>query len=200
VPNKPILTIDFDDIIDEFFSSFLTWCNKENGTTLTYEEFRDYGDHTLLHPDGDLVTSWINHYAVHHIMDCPPVTGALEQIKRLAEIYELHIVTSRPEYNRLAVEAWLKVHCIAHLFVSITFTNSFGNDPNAPKTDKPTVCTQLGAVAHIDDALSHAEAVTAVGIRVYMLPRPWNEGRIPEGVMLCSNWQELGDQLMLIAA
>ena len=193
---KPAVTVDFDDIIAYFFRGFLPWCAHENGTTLQYEDMHDYGNHCLLHSDADLVREWINYYSEHHQSDCKPVEGVVENLGKLGGYFQLHLVTSRPVCLELVVRSWLQDHDILHLFASLNFTNSFGNDPDAPRTDKPTVCRNLKAIAHIDDAVNHVIAVGEIGVPVYMLERPWNRGKIPTAAILAHNWDEITKLLL----
>ena len=132
----------------------------------------------------------VEHFCHYHHDMVEPVQGAVTEVKVLSATFDLHIVTSRCESLRGITEHWLERH-FAQLITDIHFTNNFGTKHPERQRSKSSVCQSIGAVALIDDALSHASEVASVGIPVVLPNRPWNRGVTPDGVVRVDYWHEI---------
>jgi 5'(3')-deoxyribonucleotidase len=193
---KPVLAVDFDDVVAGFNAAFVQYHNEQFGTAITYEGIYTY-DMPLLY-GSDIPT---NHRRVmefcHYYHDqIEPIEGALENLRKLKKRYRLEIVTSRCESIRRITFGWNRVRA-PRLFAAAHFTNGFATRFPERRRSKLEVCNTIGAVALVDDAVSHANEVAEGGISVFLPTRPWNkEAELHEGVIRVTDWDEITKQLL----
>lgn len=190
--SKKTIAIDFDDVVMQFNSSFVTFHNRHYGTNLAYERLTRYDDWEVMYGcDKETMAQRARdfYHSPDHMLALP-VHGAVEAISHLSSKYLLQIVTSRPDSTRSPTLKWLDTH-FSKLFHNFHFTNIYaGANGVKPKT-KSEVCREIGAVLIIDDAMKHAREVANSGIPALLPDRPWNQGEEPKGVLRVHSWDEI---------
>jgi uncharacterized HAD superfamily protein len=193
---KPVLAVDFDDVIAGFNQAFTDHCREHYGTNVPYESIFTYDMELLYGATREEIRRRVlfSHY-YHDTIE--PIDGAIESLSRLSEHFRLELVTSRCESIKEITLAWKERH-IPGLFAAAHFTNGFATLFPERKRTKASLCREIGAVALIDDATAHAvEVVGQVGIPVYLPDRPWNRNAdLPEGVTRVYGWQEIERSLL----
>lgn len=193
--SKPIIAVDFDDIVASFNYSFANWHNRTYGTSVKYEDITDYIMYNIYRLDRRTLLHRIHIFCHHHHQEIVPLPYVYEEFSILREYFELHIVTSRCESLSQITSEWLNTH-LGDIFVIAHFTNGFGTKYPNNRRLKSTVCQDIGAIALIDDALMHAEEVTVnCSIPVLMPSRPWNQEKTPPGVIRMNDLCEITDWL-----
>lgn len=190
---KKVIAVDFDDIVFDFHGNFHAWHNREYGTTLTYEEIFSFTLQDVFGTDADTMLERVRRFTREEHSYAGLMPGALEGLKRLQRIADLHIVTSRSESNHGVVDEWMISRNCRDIFTKLHFTNGYGGLAEHRKRTKSEVCMEIGAVLHIEDAISHAaEVVSGACIPVIMPNRPWNRAwQHPEGVHRVDSWDEM---------
>lgn len=190
---KPVIAVDFDDVIAEFGKTFIWFHNRYYGTALTFEDAVEY-DLTITfgtdrHSMVRRVSTFVHEY--HNLI--PPLTDVHHSLRRLAADFELHLVTNRQESTRAITHRWLSHHGLDH-FAALHFTNAFGTIEHIKRT-KLEVCQEIGATLLIDDAPENARAVSAGSIPVLLMMRPWNMSVSGEYITPVSDWTEAVRQI-----
>jgi 5'(3')-deoxyribonucleotidase len=190
--SKPVIAVDFDDVLLDFNRGFLTSHNLLYGTKLTYDQLINYDNWEVVYgTDKDtMVERAKRFYHSPEHQRTLPVEGTLQAVADLAKDYSLQIVTSRPETVRDATLQWLDRH-FPGLFSDFHFTNIYAAATGVQPKNKAEVCRSIGARTLIDDALRHAREVSSSGIPVLLPDRPWNRGETPPGVHRLQTWDDI---------
>jgi 5'(3')-deoxyribonucleotidase len=189
---KPVIAIDFDDVVFNFNGHFIPWHNERHGSNVEYEGVCSFTLTDVYGVDADTMLERVRHFThtMHHTVH--PIPGALAALKRLSLHFEPHLLTSRSESTSDITLDWLHRH-IPGVFVSHHFTNEFGGLSHHEVRKKHEVCDEIGAILHIDDASKHANSVAEHADIPTILPdRPWNRNDVlhPNVVRLHS-WPEI---------
>ncbi len=193
---KPVLAVDFDDVVAGFNAAFVQYNNEYFGTNIPYEGIYTYDMPLLYGVDSDTLHRRVMEFCHEHHDRIEPIEGALESLAELKRRYRLEIVTSRCESIMAVTLGWNQVHAF-RLFSAAHFTNGFATKFPERRRTKLEVCRKIGAVAHIDDAVSHANEVADAGIPVFLPTRPWNKGaELSVGVVRVTDWDEIAKQLL----
>ena len=172
---KPVLAVDVDDTIAHLMKSVVAFYSD------TYEppHFKVDDFHTL---EFNLVWGGTRHecdekveryYKSDHFKNgIDPIAGAYEQLKRLKEHFELHVVTARPHHIREATIEWLNKH-YPDLFSDFHFGNLYGLE--GVRKRKSQMCKEIGAVCLIDDSAGYALDCAANKVHVLLFGNyAWN--------------------------
>lgn len=200
--DKRALAVDFDDVCNNFNAAFLRYNQIWNGVphSMRYEDLTDYIFHTVYGVEIEEINEWIWHFCRDHHDDfLKPIGSALAWLRVLRENYEIHMVTSRCESIQKVTRRWLDNYATG-VFDQLHFTNGFATRYPGRRRNKLSVCREIGAVAFVDDALGHVEAVAA-GLQVptFMLTQPWNKSETPTGVIRAQSWDEIGPRLIALS-
>ena len=115
--------------------------------------------------------------------------GAQKVITKLAERYELHIVTARP------VEISQSTHEVINEFFSGIFQEvHFCSSDNGAvyHRPKPLACKEIGVIVHIDDQPETAKACVQEGVPVLLFDRTWNRSApAHDSITRAHSWDEI---------
>jgi uncharacterized HAD superfamily protein len=172
---KPVLGLDFDDVLMDFRSTLDEYHNEKHGTNLTREGAVSYS----------LPDSWdcsedeaakrvVGFYESDHHHAALPVDMAQEAITKLARKHDFVIITSRPEFIKDRTLEWLEKN-YPNTFQNICFTNLYLGEAGAKKRTKAEVCAEYGVKVFVDDNLDNAQDVAEKGFSVLLLDKPWNQ-------------------------
>jgi uncharacterized HAD superfamily protein len=190
--SKPVIAVDFDDVVLGFHDSFRDRFNRLHGTSFTYDQLTNYDNWEKVYGlDPETMTRLA--FEFYHSPDhdlIKPLPQALESITDLARDYSLQIVTSRPESVKTITLNWLERH-LPGKFSDFHFTNLYAGQTGSRIRKKSEVCKALGARAFIDDALKHVRDVASVGIPSLLPDRPWNRTETPPGVHRMQTWDDM---------
>jgi uncharacterized HAD superfamily protein len=193
---KPVLAVDFDDVVAGFNLAFSQWHNTHHGTAVTYEDIYSYDMAHMYGTDQHTANKRVFDFCHHHHDAVEPLHGAIAHLRLLRKRYTLIMVTSRCESIEEITHQWMERHT-PHLFYDTHFTNGFATHFPERKRSKLEVCEAIGAVALIDDAVSHANEVSAgLGISVFLPDRPWNQEGVWDSVTRVYSWEQITEQLL----
>jgi len=197
---KPVLAVDFDDVVNNFNHAFLLYNQFTHGARQQYEDLRTY-DYCIdygIYEEEAHERIWHFCHRLHH--QVRPIEGVVTALRRLNDFYEIHMVTGRCESIAAVTHGWLKDNA-PQVFFETHFTNSFATKHPERRRSKVEVCREIGAVALVDDALHHVgEVAEQLQIPVFMPTRPWNKHTTPVGVTRISDFDEALEHLIKLAA
>lgn len=166
------ILVDIDGVLCEQVQPAL---DRYNATHLT--EFTKADIVTYNKPVGD--TSIGSLIAMIDGDDRPPIPGAVNAMKALANNHYLVACTSRPGLMKIATEWWLNEHQIE--CQDVTFTD-----------DK---AGEAGDIL-IDDYTGHVNAFAATGRKAILFDQPWNRNdKLHPLVSRCHGWTEVLEQV-----
>jgi len=173
---KPIVALDADGVIVDWYAKFLVYLNNELGTTFTLNQVTDHNFESVLGmPVGSMRKHVKKYYQLHPVDTLPKIPGAIEAIKQLAQHYEIIIITSRSEPYRHATHRWFKEHLPG---VPIHFSLG-ANNPYAGGEGRKTkleIAKSLGARYFIDDNPYEFDGWQHDHVTAICFKQPWNAG------------------------
>lgn len=186
---KPIIAIDYDDVLMETAPLILDHYNVRYETKATmkdmlYDDLRPWGV-----SDQAMLISRVEAYLQtedHH--GHPPAQETLRAVACLAEHFELHIVTGRSKRLESITHDTLD-RFFPGVFQSVIFTD-FYHEKRCPKS---VICKKLNAYLLIDDHPHHALDVAKSGMHSLLFGNyPWNQSYVgSESVKRATDWREV---------
>ncbi|KAG5190639.1 hypothetical protein JKP88DRAFT_232053 [Tribonema minus] len=119
----------------------------------------------------------------------PIIAGAKEVLKKYADRFDFHVVTSRQNLLEAETLRWLK-HWYPGVFRGVEFGNHYAQE--GIHRSKPDMCKEIGACLLIDDSMRYATQCASAGIPVVLFgDYAWNAGKAPAGVQRASDWAQV---------
>lgn len=185
---KPI-GVDFDDVIADSHEPFLQFLNRYYQTQIAKEEITEFAVEKWLKVTKDEVMQhWMKFSRENHVI--APRPGAHAMLARLADRYELHIITNRPTSMRETSEQWIAEH-FPGIFSELHFCSS--RKTMRTFRTKSSVLKRLGAHILLEDHPDTAHACASDGIHVYVFDQPWNRQDFPlltGALVRVQDWQD----------
>ncbi len=190
IQSKPVLGIDIDDVLLDLNAQLLSFHNDRYDSHLTFEQWFSF-DLALMFDCSyeEKERRVAEFYASAYNDATQPIKGAREALATLSKTHTIHLITARPEYLRESTLLSLNSH-FAGLFESVHFTGAH-HISTIEKRTKADVCRELGVETFVDDAIHNAEDVAAIGCKVYLLDRPWNQLPVSAGITRVYSWEEI---------
>lgn len=186
--------IDFDDVIIDSGTTICHYHNTKYNTKVTPKDLYTYEFQKVYGCDKDeMIDRIFKFYFTPEHKQTPPISGAIESIKRLIEYNNVFIVTGRPEGVKKQTEEWLREH-LPELSSKVYFTGYFYEEDKKPDgITKKSICKDLEIDIFIEDAPVHVENVAPAVNRVFMLDTPWNQDYkdYPSNVKRVFSWKEI---------
>lgn len=181
---KPIIAVDFDDVVADFNRPFATFHNQHFNTAITYEDITQFNLCAVYQIDHDTFVERAMRFCHEHHDTIPVIGGTAETLRQLQDHFELHIVTSRSRSLKAITEQWLERH-LPGLFSDAHFVNQHSHQ-NEPKSIR---CREIDAQLLIDDAWHHVADAAAADLPAILFDRPWNQTPVPAGVVRTHDWE-----------
>lgn len=180
---RKVIAVDCDDVLVASTEMLVTEYNKKYGTDISLLTAHDHGVDQWQVRDIQTVIDRLTDIQIAHNVEI--LEGAVDQLRRLADIHELHIITARPIETEL-VTLRLVENSFKNIFTSIEHVGHEGS--------KGEVCARLGADVLVDDNLKHIEEALKYGVSsgIWFGDYPWQKQEIPPFIVRCKNWAEVG--------
>lgn len=171
--------VDIDGVVSDSYPAWLGELNQHFGKNITV--LKDYEMHLVF----DVPEDAMNHFFVQNIerlFEIPhPMKGAKKGIESLLQDgHEVVYVTARaPEEEEFTVR-WMKKYGIPHEKILFTGHKS-----------KVDFVKEWKLELFIEDYMVNAKAISELEIPTLLLDASYNQGKVPQGVIRCSHWQEI---------
>lgn len=192
--NKPVIAIDFDEVLSEQNQAVRRFINKNYGHSHKHEDYLVEGDYWgywediwgVDHEEGE---KRLRHFWDSELAKQKPLQGAVKAVKTLKLNYKLIVVTSRNEEFMEVTHEWLDKH-LRGVFDHVKFTSTRGLKASGVKAG---VLKDIGASYLIDDNLEHCTAAARENIKALLFGNyGWTKGRkVPGEITRVKNWEEV---------
>lgn len=172
--------LDIDGVTADSFPVFLTELNKYYGKNVT--EISNYNISKLYDVAWDDMEKFFTENIEYLFLEPKPMEGALENIQKwLQAEHEIIFITSRkPGVEEKVTLQWFNRYGIPK--DKVVFTGGLS---------KTFAVQEFGIDIFVDDFLSNALEIAALGLPVLLFDAPYNQGKLPKGVTRCCNWEEI---------
>ncbi len=196
---RQIIAVDIDDVIAAGSEGFAEFSNQRWGTHLTASDYDEdftsvWGlplQESLQRVDEYLASGV--HGRLRHFDDASPI------LQKLAERFELIVVTSRRSILKPETDAWIERHFPA-IFSRVVYAGIFDQLDHDGRErlqhTKAEILRELKATYLIDDQPKHCLAAAEAGVTSLLFGEyRWNrEVLLPSsGVTRVKNWQQVGE-------
>jgi hypothetical protein len=193
---QKIIALDIDGVLGDWSSAYLPIVNKLLDKDINYQRCL----HHDLAKTYEVTTEKMQEIAkeinnLYDIGKIPLVKGSLEATKKLRQHFDIVIVTSRPDRNKVDTHNWIKKNFGA---LAIKFTTGAKN-PYAPddRSSKLDACVDIGAVCLVEDNPFELMALAGKQVEPICIAHPWNSEIIEFSPKIFrGNWSEITDYLM----
>lgn len=187
--------IDIDNVISDSYPAYLEKFNKNFGTNLTLEEMKQVNTFPQIKGVSQKVVDAFVDKLLSDFefqLSLPPVNEAKKVISNWQRMnYHLHYITARPKHIKQATLKWLENHGFVKKREVLKMNAYFDSRNPPPKSDpeyKKEVVEEHGIELLIED---HPEVARIMDIDVFLIDKPWNQGKLPENVIRVKSWKEI---------
>lgn len=187
--SKEVIATDIDEVLFPFLREFSGWHNQEYGTQLNPDDFNSYEFNDILGISVPETVHRVHSFLgeEHGFLGVEPVEESKTAIAKLGEQFKIVAITARhPQFKDSSLE-----YLLQHFRGEIADITLVGTSATVEVVrSKAEVCKELGAIALIDDSITHVLGCAEAGIGgVLFGDYPWNQmDKLPEGVVRHKNW------------
>jgi 5'(3')-deoxyribonucleotidase len=187
--NRESIAFDVDDVLALHVESFIDFSNKNYGTKLTKDDYRDHWSVFWNVEHDEIERRALEFQTTERVFDFAVDPESIPALKKLKTKYDLYIVTARRKHITETTKDWVEKH-FPDTFKGIHFVPIWtpGN-----KVTKADICSQIGASYLVDDLPRHCNIAAEGGIKAILFgDNGWSRDEaILDGVTRCKNWSQL---------
>ena len=187
--NRERIAVDLDDVLAANVESFISFSNKNFGTSLTWKNYHHSWAEMWGVDEAEAERRNLMFHNAENFMNFQAIPKAQEALQYLGKKYDLYLVTARRKISIDLTFEWLNAH-FANVFQGVHFVPIW--EPNNTLT-KADICQDIGAEYLIDDLAKHCNPAAKAGIKAILFgDYDWNRDEdVVPGVIRCANWQEV---------
>jgi uncharacterized HAD superfamily protein len=182
------IAIDFDEVIYDFMSNLILFVNKKYKKNIKYEEIISFNFwENGIGKDKEEAVEIVNEYVFGNYYD-PHVyiERSLESLMELEKKYKIYIITARPDEFKEKTKMFFEKN-LPELEYEIIFTGKFVKESKS----KGEICKEIGVDIFVEDNFEYAKSASDLGVRTFLITRPWNQGKEDDKIIRVDNWSEL---------
>lgn len=186
---KPVIAVDIDEVLSPFLCGLIEWHNQHYNTALQLHDFYTYEFHKVWGGDREqAIRKGAEHFEAREPVT--PLADASRVLTRLAQDFELIVVTSRPLKQKAQTESWIQQH-FPNTFKEILVCNHWSLDNQGPIIKKSAACLQHEAKYLIDDFPHYIEEAVNAGLTGLLFgDYPWNQQHAQHQlIQRVANWR-----------
>lgn len=193
VDSKPIVAVDIDEVLFPFVDEFVKHHNLTYDTQLSAADFTTYRFEEVLGGTFEQAAERVYAFTELGHEHIDPLNEA-KGLQSIAEEYSLVAVTARNPRFESQTKQWLEKH-FPTVFQKVVLIGCAS--AMEQHITKAQICQEIGAIALIDDSVSHVTECAAVGVTGILFGEyPWNASEyLPENVFRCTNWEQVAECL-----
>jgi len=162
---------DLDDVIVDFFPSFLNWYNMKYNQNFQMKDMTSfYLWEVGIGKNKEEVIGLVEDFFRFN-RDLPFVYGAQNGLNELRD-RDVLVITSRLSFCKDGTRDFMDRKLNG---IGLYFTDDF----NGGDISKAKVARELGVEIYFEDCLKYAQNCLENGINVYLFDRPWNQDEFP---------------------
>lgn len=184
---KRKLGIDFDDVLIDFVTHLTYFHNNKYNTSLKKDDITTWDLHTVWGvSEEEAMRRTLEFVVSHDHTNILPMNDAVEVLHRLAEHFELIIITARDKTVSHTAYNLIEKH-FGNIFSSVHFLYEDG----VKKGTKGLVCKNLGIDFFVDDSVANIQHTLEAGIISFLFDAPWNRHWNNSQVRRITSWKEI---------
>lgn len=181
---RQTMGIDIDGTLTEY-DSFLPYLNQLLGTQVKPEQIIQYDLHEIFGLEYDRFSDLFDEHSIPLYKASLPRRCAQEQLKWIDDRFEIVYITARYEEFKELTETWLREHGFPARNIVCTGSH-----------DKIQAMKANQVRFMVEDRLENALQIwEEIHVPVYLLDTPYNQAKLPNGVLRVKDWVEIKKDL-----
>lgn len=183
---KPVIAVDGDDVLWQTMPNLIRFHNELYRTTHRIEDVIEYDVNTLWECDLAEMHRRIEGFYASRYNQPGPLPHAVESVAKLAERYNVHLVTARQgRYADITHQSLMPFGN------AIKDTHFLGKAGGGMLESKAARCRRINALFHVEDAMHHATAVAEV-TAVLLMDTSWNRAApLQPNIIRVFGWKDV---------
>jgi uncharacterized HAD superfamily protein len=188
--------IDLDDVIVDFFPSFINFYNKKYGKNFKFEDIKSFYMWEIgIGKDKQEIIKLVDEFYDSNDFDNMPLISDVKFAFNNFSNDKLFIITSRPVRFKEKTDYFLKKH-----FPSISFEIIYSNGLQIRGENKAEICRRLGLNYFIEDNFHYVNEFDFNRIKVFLINKPWNKDFVNSNLIRVDNWKEILEKINQLEA
>ena len=186
----PLLSIDIDNVLSDTdtvirqvaydHTNGRVRLDYEDVVAFDYRECKDKRGNSMSTPEWNAIHDAV---MVNHAAEFAPLDGAIDAVTRLADHFNLLIVTSRPQHVAEITQRWLATQGFPDH--ELLFSEPGGKHVAGPKPDFA-----------VDDDREQAYAFHFADVRAILFAHPWNKVGPYSPIERVGDWEQICEILL----
>ena len=187
---RPKLGVDIDNVLANADAALRRIIRRETAglVDLAYEDIREFDYRLNRDRNGRSIDdeTWQRVHSAFStaeiLFSLPVIAGAVDGLRSLSDVFDIHFVTSRLPAARIPTERWLET-------LGLDFSYEVHFARHREKHLYP-----LGLTAVVEDDREQAALFADAGVASVLLAHPWNElgsAYHPQGIIRRESWSEI---------
>lgn len=189
------IAIDIDDVLADFFPSFISYYNSLHKTNYAKNQFHTNNWWEIVGgTPAEVIGIAYRDFAYQGKMRHLEVfSGAVAAINKIKKNHKLIIVTGRAKEISRDTDYWLTKH-FSGCFNDIHFIRSEILKPEIES--KYEICKKVGANIMIEDDDNNVRHFTEEGIKVILFDQPWNQSiKSSKSIARVNSWENIVEEI-----
>jgi len=168
------IAFDIDDVLCDLVGDFLIFYNKKFDTYFKYNNFYSYAWYDVLEHNKNDFKLVIDEYLDNGgYLKLTPYNDMINLLKDLSIDNDIYLITARPDIYDKDTKKWLDKF-LGNSYKRLIYSNNNHSYKNNNLT-KAEICKKLDIKFIVEDAIDYAINCVKLGIRVFLVDRPWNQ-------------------------
>jgi len=174
--------LDIDGVVADSFPVFRRELNRHYGKDIARIDSHDMA--RVYDVEWEEINAFFDENVEYLFSEPKPMEGALETIKSwLTAKHEIVYITARRKgFEEKVTLEWLDRNNIPYNKEKTFFSGG---------ASKASAVREFKLDIFIDDFMFNALEVAELNVPVLLLDAPYNQGKLPQGVTRCYNWEEI---------
>lgn len=181
---KKTIVWDLDDVLNNLMEAWLekAWQVERPDSTVVFAQLETNPPHAILPATPAEYLHSLDRFRLSKLADkLAPNLAVLKWFQSSGDRFNHHVLTARPVSTVAPAASWVFTH-FGRWIRHFHFVPSPRSSESLPsyENSKGEVLAKLGPVDFfIDDSPENVAAATALGIRSFIFPQPWNSSEKP---------------------
>ncbi|PIN93689.1 hypothetical protein COU54_02140 [Candidatus Pacearchaeota archaeon CG10_big_fil_rev_8_21_14_0_10_31_24] len=192
---KPIIALDYDEVLSKTLGPILEVYFQETGIRFTQEQVWTYDFWKVFNiskQEGIALLNRLNESPL--FKGLKRVDGALETLTSMSSQYDYKVFTARPTNINDASRRWLEIN---YPNLTLPLHHSSEVHLNSSNQSKAQLCNEFNVKTLIEDNGDYALSCARSGTRVILINYPWNQDTENHPfIERVNSWYEIPNKLI----
>ena len=186
--------IDLDDVIVSIVSPFIDFYNKKYGKNVSFEDMKTYNfwECGIGKTRKEAIKFTDEFFNSEEFKLVPLIKGARKSIDLLSKKFQIYILTGRKKRYIETTKEFVKQN-FPDIPIEVYHSGDYYIGQDKTKVE---FCKELGIRIIVEDSLENAINCSKENIKVFLIDRPWNQGKTNGNIKRVQDWEDILDEIL----